>query len=39
MVLDGLFLDAAGTLFELSEPVGHSYARIALSHGFALDES
>ena len=37
MVFDGLFLDAAGTLFELSEPVGHSYARIAASHGLTLD--
>lgn len=37
MVFQGLFLDAAGTLFELSEPVGRSYARIAQSHGLTLD--
>lgn len=36
MVFEGLFLDAAGTLFELSEPVGFSYSRIALTHGLTL---
>lgn len=32
-----LFLDAAGTLFDLAEPVGDTYARIASSHGLLLD--
>jgi putative hydrolase of the HAD superfamily len=36
MVFQSLFLDAAGTLFELAEPVGVSYARIAQSHGLTL---
>lgn len=34
-----LFLDAAGTLFDLAEPVGDTYARIASSHGLLLDPS
>lgn len=32
-----LFLDAAGTLFELAEPVGVTYARIAFQHGVSLE--
>src|SRR5688500_16134229 len=28
-----IFFDAAGTLFHLREPVGETYARIALKHG------
>lgn len=31
-----LFLDAAGTLFELAEPVGVTYARIAAKHGVTM---
>lgn len=31
-----LFLDAAGTLFELAEPVGATYARIAAKHGVSM---
>ena len=29
--------DAAGTLFEIAEPVGRTYARIAARHGIALE--
>ncbi len=36
-MLRAVFFDAAGTLFEAREPVGHSYARIARKHG--LDAS
>jgi putative hydrolase of the HAD superfamily len=32
-----LFLDAAGTLMEVSEPVGLTYARIAQEHGVIVD--
>ena len=35
--LETVFLDAAGTLIELSESVGHGYARIAKQHHFHLD--
>ena len=37
MAFQGLFLDAAGTLFHLTEPVGDTYARAALSHGLELN--
>jgi putative hydrolase of the HAD superfamily len=36
-MLKAAFFDAAGTLFEAREPVGHTYARIAREHG--LDAS
>lgn len=32
-----VFLDAAGTLFELAEPVGVTYARIAAAHGVVVE--
>ena len=32
-MLKAVFFDAAGTLFEAREPVGHTYARIARKHG------
>jgi putative hydrolase of the HAD superfamily len=32
-MLKAVFFDAAGTLFEAREPVGHTYARIARQHG------
>jgi putative hydrolase of the HAD superfamily len=32
-----LFLDAAGTLFELAEPVGVTYARLAARHGVNVE--
>jgi putative hydrolase of the HAD superfamily len=36
MLFQGLFLDAAGTLFRLTEPVGVSYARVAGAHHLTL---
>ncbi|RBP46588.1 putative hydrolase of the HAD superfamily [Roseimicrobium gellanilyticum] len=35
--LRAIFLDAAGTLFHLHEPVGDTYARIAAKHGVAAE--
>jgi putative hydrolase of the HAD superfamily len=32
-----LFLDAAGTLFEVAEPVGATYARLAAKHGVNVE--
>src|SRR5208283_1847955 len=32
-MLKAVFFDAAGTLFDAREPVGHTYARIARKHG------
>lgn len=32
-----IFLDAAGTLFEIAEPVGATYARLAAQHGVAVE--
>jgi putative hydrolase of the HAD superfamily len=37
MPFQGLFLDAAGTLFHLTEPVGATYARIAGEHALRCD--
>lgn len=37
MPFRGLFLDAAGTLFHLTEPVGATYARIAGEHSLSCD--
>jgi putative hydrolase of the HAD superfamily len=34
---EALFLDAAGTLFEVAEPVGSTYARLAGKHGLQVD--
>ena len=31
-----MLFDAAGTLIELREPVGETYARVARAHGVAL---
>ena len=31
-----MLFDAAGTLIELREPVGETYARVARKHGLAL---
>ncbi|MCP5558094.1 MAG: HAD-IA family hydrolase [Verrucomicrobiaceae bacterium] len=39
MAITTIFFDAAGTLIELAEPVGISYARIALQHGITCDPS
>jgi len=36
MPLGAVTLDAAGTLFEVTEPVGATYARIAARHGIRL---
>jgi putative hydrolase of the HAD superfamily len=36
MALAAVTLDAAGTLFEVAEPVGLTYARAAARHGLAL---
>ncbi|MEM9081686.1 MAG: HAD-IA family hydrolase [Verrucomicrobiota bacterium] len=36
-MIEALSLDAAGTLFDLAEPVGTTYARIARKHGFLLE--
>jgi putative hydrolase of the HAD superfamily len=35
--LKAIFLDAAGTLFRLREPVGRTYSRIAARHGIQAD--
>ena len=32
-MIKAVFFDAAGTLFEAREPVGHTYARVARHHG------
>jgi len=37
MPLRAVTLDAAGTLFDVAEPVGATYARYAATHGIALD--
>jgi putative hydrolase of the HAD superfamily len=37
-MLKAVFFDAAGTLFDAREPVGHTYARIARQHGLAADD-
>jgi putative hydrolase of the HAD superfamily len=37
VVVRAVTLDAAGTLFDVAEPVGATYARIAAAHGIALD--
>src|SRR5271166_1482551 len=39
MMLKALFFDAAGTLFEAREPVGHTYARIGRKHGLGADDA
>src|SRR2546426_1849447 len=36
MRLDAVTLDAAGTLFDVAEPVGVTYARVAAHHGVRL---
>jgi len=36
--MKAIFLDAAGTLFDLAEPVGKVYARFARKHGLNLTE-
>ncbi len=38
-MLKAVFFDAAGTLFEAREPVGHTYARIARKHGLNADDT
>ena len=38
-MLKAIFFDAAGTLFEAREPVGHTYARIARDHGLHADDA
>jgi len=38
-MLKAVFFDAAGTLFDAREPVGHTYARIARKHGVACDDA
>ena len=38
-MLEAVFFDAAGTLFEAREPVGHTYARIARQHGLHADDA
>ena len=38
-MLKAVFFDAAGTLFDAREPVGHTYARIARSHGVTCDDA
>src|ERR1700690_2355937 len=38
-MLKAVFFDAAGTLFDAREPVGHTYARIAREHGVASDDA
>jgi putative hydrolase of the HAD superfamily len=35
--IKAVFFDAAGTLFQLRESVGESYAQVARRHGFKLD--
>ena len=37
-MLKAIFFDAAGTLFDAREPVGHTYARIARKHGLHADD-
>ncbi len=37
-MLKAFFFDAAGTLFDAREPVGHTYARIARMHGLSADD-
>jgi putative hydrolase of the HAD superfamily len=37
MALAAVTLDAGGTLFEVAEPVGRTYARIAAEHGIVAD--
>lgn len=37
-MLKAVFFDAAGTLFEAKEPVGHTYARIAARHGLVAGD-
>ena len=38
-MLKAVFFDAAGTLFDAREPVGHTYARIARKHGLTADDA
>jgi len=38
-MLKAVFFDAAGTLFDAREPVGHTYARIARQHGLRADDA
>jgi putative hydrolase of the HAD superfamily len=38
-MLKAVFFDAAGTLFDAREPVGHTYARIARMHGVESDDA
>lgn len=38
-MLKAVFFDAAGTLFDAREPVGHTYARIARKHGLHADDA
>ncbi len=38
-MLKAIYFDAAGTLFEAREPIGHTYARIARNHGLHADDS
>jgi putative hydrolase of the HAD superfamily len=38
-MLKAVFFDAAGTLFEAKESVGHTYARIAAGHGLEADDA
>jgi putative hydrolase of the HAD superfamily len=38
-MLKAVFFDAAGTLFEAREPVGHTYARVARQHGVIADDA
>jgi putative hydrolase of the HAD superfamily len=37
-MVKAIFFDAAGTLFDAREPVGHTYARIARQHGLTADD-
>jgi putative hydrolase of the HAD superfamily len=38
-MLKAVFFDAAGTLFDAHEPVGHTYARIARLHGLRAEDA
>jgi putative hydrolase of the HAD superfamily len=38
-MIKAVFFDAAGTLFEAREPIGHTYARIARKHGLRADDA
>ena len=38
-MIEAVFFDAAGTLFDAREPVGHTYARIARQHGIMADDA